>query len=220
MLLPNHSIAAAAWQRPAGAAPEATPACPKPIYRGAITPARRHVSRALLATAKGGEDEDRQYYEPRRAFIGPETTLREARPKMKEIDSGALPVAEHDKLIGKLTDRDIVIRGIDAGRGPDAEAKGSRHAARDRPCSSGEPITGPAVAWAEHLDRAGEKTMSNFKTPADKKTKDEPGASVDEQIDDSFPASDPPSYNAGGRVGSPHRQKENQKEKEPAKSDK
>ena len=43
--------------------------------------------------------------------------------------------------------------------------------------------------------------MGDFKTPEHKKTKDEPGASVDEQIDDSFPASDPPSYNAGGRVG-------------------
>lgn len=37
------------------------------------------------------------------------------------------------------------------------------------------------------------------------KHKDEPGASVDEQIEDSFPASDPPSYNAGGRVGQPKR---------------
>lgn len=57
--------------------------------------------------------------------------------------------------------------------------------------------------------------MSDIKTPAHKKTKDEKGASVDEQIDDSFPASDPPSYNAGGRIGQPHRGKE--KDKQPAK---
>lgn len=56
-------------------------------------------------------------------FIGPETTLREAAQKMKEIDSGALPVAEHDKLIGMLTDRDIVIRGIAAGKDPDAKVR-------------------------------------------------------------------------------------------------
>ena len=61
--------------------------------------------------------------------------------------------------------------------------------------------------------------MSDIKTPAHKKTKDEPGASVDEQIDDSFPASDPPSYNAGGRVGRPDRAKE-EKDKRPAKADK
>jgi hypothetical protein len=40
---------------------------------------------------------------------------------------------------------------------------------------------------------------------ATKRNADEPGATVDEQIDDSFPASDPPSYNAGGRVGGPSR---------------
>jgi len=61
--------------------------------------------------------------------------------------------------------------------------------------------------------------MSDIKTPAHKKTKDEPGASVDEQIDDCFPASDPPSYNAGGRVGRPDRAKE-EKDKRPAKADK
>jgi hypothetical protein len=52
--------------------------------------------------------------------------------------------------------------------------------------------------------------MSNIKTPSQEKTKDEPGASVDEQVDDSFPASDPPSYNAGGRVGHPDRAKADQ----------
>jgi len=61
--------------------------------------------------------------------------------------------------------------------------------------------------------------MSEIKTPARKKNKnkDERGASVDEQIDDSFPASDPPSYNAGGRVGQPQRPKN--KGRQPAKTD-
>lgn len=53
-------------------------------------------------------------------FIGPDTTLREAATKMKQIDSGVLPVAEHDKLIGI---RDIVIRGVAAGKGPDAPVR-------------------------------------------------------------------------------------------------
>jgi hypothetical protein len=56
--------------------------------------------------------------------------------------------------------------------------------------------------------------MSNIKTQPEAKAKDEPGASVDEQIEDSFPASDPPSYNAGGRVGRPRRDKD----KTPAKA--
>jgi len=60
--------------------------------------------------------------------------------------------------------------------------------------------------------------MSNIKTPVRKKTKEEElGASVDEQVDESFPASDPPSY-AGGRVGQPQRPKD--KGKQPPKTDK
>jgi len=51
---------------------------------------------------------------------------------------------------------------------------------------------------ARRLVEASEPALT-----ADCKPMDEPGASVDEQIDDSFPASDPPSYNAGGRLGAP-----------------
>ena len=56
-------------------------------------------------------------------FISPDTTLREAASEMKKIDAGALPVAEHDKLVGILTDRDIAIRGVAAGKGPDAKVR-------------------------------------------------------------------------------------------------
>ena len=59
--------------------------------------------------------------------------------------------------------------------------------------------------------------MSNIKTPDHQKTKERPGASVDEQIDESFPASDPPSYNAGSRVGRPDREKGRAKDKAAAK---
>ncbi|HEY3919231.1 MAG TPA: CBS domain-containing protein [Stellaceae bacterium] len=54
-------------------------------------------------------------------FISPNMTLREAAFLMMKIDAGALPVAEHDKLVGMLTDRDIAIRGIADGKGPDAK---------------------------------------------------------------------------------------------------
>jgi CBS domain-containing protein len=56
-------------------------------------------------------------------FIGPDMTLREAALLMKKIDCGGLPVAEHDKLIGMLTDRDIAIRGIAAGKGPNDKVR-------------------------------------------------------------------------------------------------
>ena len=52
--------------------------------------------------------------------ITPGSTLREAAMEMSKIDSGVLPVSDDDRLIGMITDRDIAIRGIGHGLGPDA----------------------------------------------------------------------------------------------------
>ncbi|MGB7952042.1 MAG: CBS domain-containing protein [Candidatus Binatia bacterium] len=41
--------------------------------------------------------------------------LRAAAEKMKTLDVGMLPVRDADRLVGMLTDRDIVIRGIAGG---------------------------------------------------------------------------------------------------------
>ena len=35
---------------------------------------------------------------------------------MADIDAGALPVSENDRLVGMITDRDIVIRAVAQGR--------------------------------------------------------------------------------------------------------
>jgi CBS domain-containing protein len=52
--------------------------------------------------------------------IAPDRTLRDAARMMLQTDIGVLPVAENDRLIGMITDRDIAIRGIAARMGPDA----------------------------------------------------------------------------------------------------
>ncbi|CAG9619842.1 CBS domain-containing protein [Sutcliffiella rhizosphaerae] len=36
----------------------------------------------------------------------------EVATKMKDLDVGAIPIVENDKLIGMITDRDLVVRGI------------------------------------------------------------------------------------------------------------
>jgi CBS-domain-containing membrane protein len=53
----------------------------------------------------------------------PETTLRQAAAIMKESDTGVLPVGEHDKLVGMITDRDIAVRAVAEGKGPDAPVR-------------------------------------------------------------------------------------------------
>ena len=56
-------------------------------------------------------------------LVNPDDTLRGAAALMKKIDAGLLPVAENDKLVGMLTDRDIAIRGVAEGKGPDAKVR-------------------------------------------------------------------------------------------------
>jgi CBS domain-containing protein len=51
--------------------------------------------------------------------VNPQETLGQAASMMKTLDSGVVPVGEGDKLVGMLTDRDIAIRGVAAGKGPD-----------------------------------------------------------------------------------------------------
>jgi len=50
--------------------------------------------------------------------IGPDASLADAARKMKDLDIGALPVCEQDRLSGIITDRDIVVRAIATGKDP------------------------------------------------------------------------------------------------------
>lgn len=50
--------------------------------------------------------------------ITPETSIQEAAEKMKSFDVGMLPVCDHDRLVGMLTDRDITVRATAKGNDP------------------------------------------------------------------------------------------------------
>ena len=53
----------------------------------------------------------------------PGQSIREVARTMAEIDAGAMPVGENDRLIGMITDRDIAIRGVAQGKGPDTPVR-------------------------------------------------------------------------------------------------
>lgn len=53
----------------------------------------------------------------------PRETIREAAMAMASVDAGALPVGENDRLVGMITDRDIAVRGVADGKGPDATVR-------------------------------------------------------------------------------------------------
>jgi len=48
--------------------------------------------------------------------LGPESSLRDIAQEMKSLDVGFIPICDNDRLIGTVTDRDIVIRAIADGK--------------------------------------------------------------------------------------------------------
>jgi CBS domain-containing protein len=55
--------------------------------------------------------------------VSPNETLQDAAKMMASLDAGALPVGENDQLVGMITDRDIAIRGVARGKGPEAKVR-------------------------------------------------------------------------------------------------
>ncbi len=50
----------------------------------------------------------------------PRASLREVAALMRDGDMGSVPVVESGKLVGIVTDRDIVVRALSDGKGPDS----------------------------------------------------------------------------------------------------
>jgi CBS domain-containing protein len=48
----------------------------------------------------------------------PDHTIEDVARMMLAIDAGLLPVAENDKLVGMITDRDIAVRAVAEGKDP------------------------------------------------------------------------------------------------------
>ena len=56
-------------------------------------------------------------------LTSPVDTLQHAAQLMRECDCGILPVADGERLVGMLTDRDIAIRCVAEGRGPQSKVR-------------------------------------------------------------------------------------------------
>ncbi len=70
--------------------------------------------------------------------VSPETTLREAACLMRDHDVGSLPVHHDDRLVGMVTDRDLVIRGLASGHALDQKvtavmSEGVKYCYEDQP---------------------------------------------------------------------------------------
>ena len=56
-------------------------------------------------------------------IANPDQPISDAAKMMAECDCGALPVAENDRLAGMITDRDIAVRAVAKGKGPDTPVR-------------------------------------------------------------------------------------------------
>jgi CBS domain-containing protein len=61
----------------------------------------------------------------------PSQTICDAARLMAQIDVGVLPVGENDRLVGMITDRDIAIRAVGAGKGPQTTDPGDHEQGGD-----------------------------------------------------------------------------------------
>jgi len=53
----------------------------------------------------------------------PDQSICDAARVMAQIDAGVLPVEQDDRLIGVITDRDIAVRAVAAGKSPDTKVR-------------------------------------------------------------------------------------------------
>ena len=56
-------------------------------------------------------------------IVKPDQPIREAAQFMLSSDAGSMPVCDGDRLVGMLTDRDIAVRAVAEGRGPDTPVR-------------------------------------------------------------------------------------------------
>src|SRR5688572_30127092 len=68
--------------------------------------------------SKSGGQSVREVMTPNPQTVTPADNLQKVAKYMVDCDCGALPVVEGDKVVGMITDRDIVIRVVANGRNP------------------------------------------------------------------------------------------------------
>ena len=56
---------------------------------------------------------------PNFKFMAPDAPISQIAQQMRDMDCGFMPLAENDKMVGMITDRDITIRAIAEGKNPE-----------------------------------------------------------------------------------------------------
>ncbi len=150
--------------------------------------------------------------------IGPDASVAEAAALLTDADIGALPVVSDGKLAGIVTDRDLVVRVLAAGRGPDTPVGEVASAdlcsvTADAPLDEAARLLGESqVRRLPVVDADGRlvgiitqadlarnaphevtgSAVARISVPGDRRLQGQ-----DRALADSYPASDPPSSSGG-----------------------
>ena len=73
-------------------------------------------------------------------FVSPGESLQRAAQLMGELNVGALPVCDGDRLVGMVTDRDITVRGVAQGRAADQCAVSEVMSTHVRSCREDQDV--------------------------------------------------------------------------------
>ena len=82
-------------------------------------------------------------------IANPGQPIRDVARMMAEIDAGAMPVGENDRLVGMITDRDITVRAVAQGKGPDTPVRDVMSAEQVLYCFEDEDIDEVAKNMAD-----------------------------------------------------------------------
>ena len=83
----------------------------------------------------------------------PGQSIRDVAKIMDEINAGAMPVGENDRLVGMITDRDIAIRAVAQGKGPDTPVREVMSSEKVLYCYDDEELDHVAKNMSEHQVR-------------------------------------------------------------------
>jgi CBS-domain-containing membrane protein len=72
--------------------------------------------------------------------ISPQETIQRAAQMMDELNVGAIPVLDGQKLVGMITDRDITVRATAAGQAPGSTRVGDVMSTDVRTCSPDQTV--------------------------------------------------------------------------------
>ena len=117
----------------------------------------------------------------------PTMMLKDAAALMREGDFGLLPVGEHDRLVGTITDRDITIRAVAEGKDPsttpvrEAMSQGIRYCFEDQTLEEAADLMSQAqIRRLPILDR--NKRLVGIVALADLATETRAGGSAGEAL--------------------------------------